>query len=385
MDSLPPSHVFPVVKNPPANIGAGGDVSLIPGLGRLPGVENGNPLQYSCLENPRDRGAWWATVHGVTWVRQDWTTKQTKKTRIYFDSYSTYILWQWISYLSWRQIQEGISMKRPSCTKECFQHWELTYKIIKTKTHHPNFDSSRIQSGYCRDPENEAVKQHLAHERIPEGPHLHCMGCWPSELGCRRTPTGWLVSLPGKGCCSRAGRLGRQGLQPQRLGAGCWGPPGQKHRPGGSAWSGAPPRWTAGAGCTGRPGRASLDTSPAPPTTAWAHQPGGQDQTTAGETAKWRITLLSYKKERNWVICRDVRGPRVCHTEGSQSEREKQILHTNAYKWNLENGTDEAICRAGDKEQTWTYRGGEGRMNWESTTDTYTLSCVIERASGKLL
>ena len=60
-------------------------------------------------------------------------------------------------------------------------------------------------------------------------------------------------------------------------------------------------------------------------------------------------------------------------------------MHTNAYKWNLENGTDEAICRAGDKEQTWTYRGGEGRMNWENTTDTYTLSCVIERASGKLL
>ena len=41
-------------------------MSLIPGLGRSPGVENSNPLQYSCLENPRDRGAWWATVHGVT-------------------------------------------------------------------------------------------------------------------------------------------------------------------------------------------------------------------------------------------------------------------------------------------------------------------------------
>ena len=39
---------------------------MIPGLGRSPGEGNGNPLQYSCLENPTDGGAWWATVHGVT-------------------------------------------------------------------------------------------------------------------------------------------------------------------------------------------------------------------------------------------------------------------------------------------------------------------------------
>ena len=44
----------------------GGDLGLIPGLGRSPGEGNGNPLQYYCLENPMDRGAWWATVHGVT-------------------------------------------------------------------------------------------------------------------------------------------------------------------------------------------------------------------------------------------------------------------------------------------------------------------------------
>ena len=43
-----------------------GDAGLIPGLGRSPGRGNGNPLQYSCLGNPMDRGAWWATVHGVT-------------------------------------------------------------------------------------------------------------------------------------------------------------------------------------------------------------------------------------------------------------------------------------------------------------------------------
>ena len=52
-----------VVKNPPAKAG---DSDLIPGLGRSPGERNGNPLLYSCLENPMDREAWRATVHGVT-------------------------------------------------------------------------------------------------------------------------------------------------------------------------------------------------------------------------------------------------------------------------------------------------------------------------------
>ena len=52
-----------MVKNLPAN---SGDRGSIPGLGRSPGEENGNPLQYSCLENSTDRGAWRVTVHGVT-------------------------------------------------------------------------------------------------------------------------------------------------------------------------------------------------------------------------------------------------------------------------------------------------------------------------------
>ena len=54
------SHVVLVVKNLPANAGEVRDVSSIPGLGRSPGVGNGNLVQYSFLENPRDRGAWWA-------------------------------------------------------------------------------------------------------------------------------------------------------------------------------------------------------------------------------------------------------------------------------------------------------------------------------------
>ena len=54
-----------VVKNSPANAGDTGDSSLIPVSGSSPGGGHGNPLQYSCLENPRDRGAWWATVAGA--------------------------------------------------------------------------------------------------------------------------------------------------------------------------------------------------------------------------------------------------------------------------------------------------------------------------------
>jgi len=60
------SLVAPVVKNPPVNAGEIGDTSFIPGCGSSPGGGRGNPLQYSCLENPMDRGAWRATDHGVT-------------------------------------------------------------------------------------------------------------------------------------------------------------------------------------------------------------------------------------------------------------------------------------------------------------------------------
>ena len=60
------SQVALVVKNPPANAGNIRDMDLIPGSGRSPGRGHGNPLQYSCLEKPMDRGAWTATVHGVS-------------------------------------------------------------------------------------------------------------------------------------------------------------------------------------------------------------------------------------------------------------------------------------------------------------------------------
>ena len=53
------------IKNLPTDPGDIRDAGLIPGLGRSPGEGNDNPLQYSCLENAMDRGAWWATVHGI--------------------------------------------------------------------------------------------------------------------------------------------------------------------------------------------------------------------------------------------------------------------------------------------------------------------------------
>ena len=55
-----------VLKNLPADVRDARDVGLITGWGRSPGEGNGTPLQYSCLENPMDGGAWWATAHGVT-------------------------------------------------------------------------------------------------------------------------------------------------------------------------------------------------------------------------------------------------------------------------------------------------------------------------------
>ena len=61
---------MPVVKNPPADAGDISDTGLIPGLGRSSGGGHGNPLQYSCLENPMDRGAWRATVHRMV---KSWT------------------------------------------------------------------------------------------------------------------------------------------------------------------------------------------------------------------------------------------------------------------------------------------------------------------------
>ena len=74
-----------MVKNPPANAG---DADSIPGSGRYPGEGNGNPLQYSHLENPMDRGAWQATVNGVTknGIHLNNTTTTTSNRSLFFSA-----------------------------------------------------------------------------------------------------------------------------------------------------------------------------------------------------------------------------------------------------------------------------------------------------------
>ena len=87
VDKMQRGSGFPggsVGKESTCNAGDAGDMGLLPGSGRSPGGGHGNPLQYSCLENPIDRGAWWATVHGVlksqTCQKQLSTNAHTKHT-----------------------------------------------------------------------------------------------------------------------------------------------------------------------------------------------------------------------------------------------------------------------------------------------------------------
>ena len=81
------SKVVLVVKNLPANGRDARDRGSTLGSGRYPGVGNRNPLQHSCLENSKDRGAWWATVHGF---RKSWTQLSTH-THNYTHTYMQYV------------------------------------------------------------------------------------------------------------------------------------------------------------------------------------------------------------------------------------------------------------------------------------------------------
>ena len=101
------SQVALVVKNLPANAG---DLGSIPGLGRAPGEGNGNPLQYSCLENPMDRGAWWATVHGVAKSRTRLKQLSTTQHSIHWKDWC----WSWSSNALATWWKEPTHWKRPS-------------------------------------------------------------------------------------------------------------------------------------------------------------------------------------------------------------------------------------------------------------------------------
>ena len=99
------SQVALVVKNPPANAEDVRDAGSIPGLGRSLGGGHGNPLQFSCLENPMDRGAWEAIVHRITknWTRLKWLsmhayTKHKSKLLAYI--ISLHLLSRFVKYVS---------------------------------------------------------------------------------------------------------------------------------------------------------------------------------------------------------------------------------------------------------------------------------------------
>ena len=72
-----------MVRNPPANAGDTGDAGSVPRSGGSSGEENGNPLQYSCLGSPVDRGAWQATVHGVISTGHNLVTKPQSHEKLY--------------------------------------------------------------------------------------------------------------------------------------------------------------------------------------------------------------------------------------------------------------------------------------------------------------
>ena len=105
-----PRKVVLMVKNLPVNEGDARDTGSIPGLGRSPGKGNGNPVQYSCLENSMDRGAWQATVHGVakscTWLIEHTCT------------HSHPLIWQFDFNVFWCRFL-GI---HPSCYLLCFMN-----------------------------------------------------------------------------------------------------------------------------------------------------------------------------------------------------------------------------------------------------------------------
>ena len=107
-----------VIKNLPANVG---DENLIPRSGRSPGVGNGNPFQYSCLENSMDRGAWWTTVQNVT---KSWTTEHS--TAAVLSSHVSYVLHYIIlcKYMYWHV--NIICILQNRC-REKFERHELKF------------------------------------------------------------------------------------------------------------------------------------------------------------------------------------------------------------------------------------------------------------------
>ena len=114
------SKVMLVIKIMPANVGDIRGVGSIPGLGRSPGEGNGKPLQYSCLENPKDRGAWWAMVHGVA-KSHTWLSNSFTFTRLQSAGYLCYT----VSHIP--EKGPGVSSASHACS------WMLEFLLIRAQ------------------------------------------------------------------------------------------------------------------------------------------------------------------------------------------------------------------------------------------------------------
>ena len=126
------SQVVVVVKNPPANVGDKRDMGSIPGSGGYTGEGHGNPLQYSCLENPMDRGPWWATVHRIiksqTWLRQLSIQNTTKgKGKPLSKGWLTSLPWQ-LEGKSFYRLRECVTCR--SSIVNADSHLEIGYAVV---------------------------------------------------------------------------------------------------------------------------------------------------------------------------------------------------------------------------------------------------------------
>ena len=133
-----------VGKNPPANSGDGRDMCLIPGSGRAPGGGHDNPLQYSCLENSIDKGAWWATVHGVAksqkWLKQQHaSTNETRNVcgRSEYDA---------TSFTSAKVNHISEQHPNPRCHSNEGTHLNQVQSFYKHKPHRPHHRLKKAES-----------------------------------------------------------------------------------------------------------------------------------------------------------------------------------------------------------------------------------------------
>ena len=127
------SQMALVLKNPPANAGDLRDLGLIPGSGRTSGEGHGNLLQYSCLENPMDRGAWWAIDHSVTksWTLQKWLSMH---------AHTHWCSWPWNHTLRATVLKYGscpCGWSWLTCTMPIFQPWEKRQRRKDKKQNTP--------------------------------------------------------------------------------------------------------------------------------------------------------------------------------------------------------------------------------------------------------